>query len=261
MTNTLYDTIGFGYSRRRKPDPRIARQIHAALGEKQVIANVGAGTGSYEPQDRSVISIEPSARMIRQRAAGSNLVIQGVAERLPLRNNSVDGAMAVLTVHHWTDWKQGVREIQRVTSGPIVILTWDPAHTGFWLTDRYFPEIIAKDRKIFPSIEDVTNELGFATSLEVAVPHDCLDGFLGAYWRRPESYLDPQTRSAISAFANLSRLDEGLRRLEAELKDGTWSSLYGELLSRSELDVGYRIIASERRPDGGRHVRPTTVEI
>lgn len=244
MTKALYDDIGGGYARRRVPDWRIARRIHQAIDDSRVVANVGAGAGSYEPENCSVIAIEPSWKMIRQRTV-AGMVIQAVAERLPLRTASVDAAMAILTIHHWTDWRQGLRELKRVTRRRIVILTWDPSHRGFWLTERYFPTILETDIATFPTIAQITTELGSGEVSEVPVPHDCIDGFLGAYWRRPESYLDPETRSAISAFAVLPQVEEGLRRLKADLDDGTWFSMFGELMSLRQFDVGYRIIAAE----------------
>ena len=244
LTGQLYDRIGVGYARRRTPDPRIASRIHALLGEAAIVANVGAGSGSYEPANRTVIAIEPSLQMIQQRGGENDRVVQAVAENIPLRNISVDAAMGILTIHHWSDWKQGVRELKRVSSHRIVMLTWDPDHPAFWLTDRYFPHIVEKDRKIFPSLAAIAAELGGANVFELPIPHDCMDGFLGAYWRRPELYLDPEARAAISAFANLPGLDDGLTRLAADLQDGTWTSIYGHLLSREELDVGYRLMAA-----------------
>src|SRR5687768_2936834 len=113
---TLYDEIGAGYARRRMPDVRIARRIHALLKGSRIVANVGAGSGSYEPSDCDVIAIEPSREMIRQRPVGSGTIIQGVAEQLPLRAKSVDAAMAILTIHHWKDWKRGLGELKRVSS-------------------------------------------------------------------------------------------------------------------------------------------------
>jgi SAM-dependent methyltransferase len=240
---TLYDHIGVGYSRRRIPDPRIAEQIHSALKGSNVVANVGAGTGSYEPAHCTVIAVEPSLKMIEQRPPGPQMVLQAVAEAIPLRSRSVDAAMAILTIHHWNNWRFGLRELRRISSGRVVIFTWDPAQAGFWLTDRYFPDILEKDRLIFPSIEQISQELRSPEVTEVTIPHDCTDGFLGAYWRRPESYLDPETRSAISAFAGLPGLEDGVTLLESELQDGTWSSMFGHLRSRQEFDLGYRLIS------------------
>src|SRR3954454_19505425 len=129
----LYDRIGVGYAGYRRPDPRIAAHIGAALGNARSVVNVGAGTGSYEPADRTVIAVEPSGEMVRQRPATAAPAVRGAAERLPLRDRSVDAALAVLTLHHWTDWRRGLAEMRRVARGRVVILTWDPEHAGFWL--------------------------------------------------------------------------------------------------------------------------------
>ena len=238
----LYDQIGDNYARRRKPDLRIAQRINTALGDAASVVNVGAGAGSYEPADRMVIAIEPSEIMIRQRALQSAAVVMAQAERIPLRTKSVDAAMAILTIHHWTDWKQGLRELKRIARKRIVLLTWDPAHRGFWLTEQYFPEILDADKTIFPSLEEIQQELGSAEISDITVPHDCHDGFLGAYWRRPQCYLDANARAAISAFAKLPGLQDGLQRLRKDLEDGTWLSQHSELMSRQDYDVGYRVI-------------------
>ena len=236
---TLYDHIGDGYARRRKPDPRIAEQIHALLEGCSLIANVGAGSGSYEPASSFVVAIEPSLKMIQQRPRGPQMVVQGVAEAIPIRSKSIDAAMAILTIHHWKNWRRGLSEITRISSKRVVILTWDPTHTGFWLTDRYFPKILEKDRVIFPTIDAISQELVSPEVSVLPIPHDCIDGFLGAYWRRPARYLEVETRSAISAFAGLQGLSEGLALLESDLQNGTWDSMFGSLLSRTEFDAGY----------------------
>ncbi|MEK6540892.1 MAG: class I SAM-dependent methyltransferase, partial [Pseudomonadota bacterium] len=189
----IYDTIGIHYSNLRKPDARIAAQIWQALGNAQTVLNVGAGTGSYEPADRNVTAIEPSAEMIRQRGASAAPAIQGAAEELPFDDKSFDAAMAVLTIHHWTDKAKGLSEMRRVTRGPIVLLTFDPAHRGAWLND-YFPELVTLDDGQMPRMDAYSKWLGTVDISPVPIPHDCSDGFLYAYWRRPEAYLDPLIR-------------------------------------------------------------------
>ena len=242
----LYDRIGVGYSAYRRPDPRIAARIEAALGPARSVVNVGAGTGSYEPADRAVVAVEPSAEMVRQRAASAGPAVRAAAERLPLRDRSVDAALAVLTIHHWTDWRRGLAEMRRVARGPVVVLTWDAAHEGFWLVQEYFPEIVEADRKTFPRLDDYASVLGPIDVHPVPVPADCSDGFLGAYWRRPATYLDAGARGAISAFAKLRDVDTRLARLRADLADGTWEARHGELLALPELDIGYRLIVAPR---------------
>jgi SAM-dependent methyltransferase len=237
----IYDTIGINYAELRKPDPRIAAMIHAALGSARTVLNVGAGTGSYEPADKDVTAVDPSLEMIRQRRTYAASVIQGRAEELPFADRSFDAAMAVLTVHHWSDQGQGLRELRRVTRGPVVILTYDPAFKHFWLGD-YIPELIVLDEAQMPTIDMYEHCLGPVTIAPVPIPHDCTDGFLCAYWRRPEAYLDKRVRSAISSFWKVGDVSVGMERLARELRTGEWRERYGDLLTVDALDLGYRLV-------------------
>jgi SAM-dependent methyltransferase len=238
----LYDEIGIGYRNYRRPAPRLATSILRALGEAHSVVNVGAGTGSYEPTDRSVVAVEPSVAMIRQRHAGSAPVVQASATHLPFRDAAFAAALAVLTVHHWPDRARGLAELARVVRRRLVIVTWDPAASGFWLVDDYFPDIGEIDRRILPSIEELRGVLGDIDVRPLLVPHDCTDRFLGAYWQRPYAYLDAGVRSAISTFSKINDVASGLARLRRDLEDGTWERRYGHLLRQSEIDVGYRLV-------------------
>ena len=240
----LYDRIGVGYAAWRRPEPRIASRIEAALGSARTVLNVGAGAGSYEPAGRTVVAVEPSMEMIRQRAPSAAPPVRGTAEALPFRGRSFDAAMAVLTIHHWSDARRGLAEMRRVARERVAILTWDPEHPGFWLTRDYFPEIPAMDRETFPTHATIRDALGPVEVQTVPIPADCIDGFLGAYWRRPESYLDPGARGAISAFAKLPDTDPRLARLRADLADGSWERRNQDILGLSEIDLGYRLIVS-----------------
>jgi len=241
----LYDAIGQGYGVHRRPDPRIASAIVAALGPATTVVNVGAGAGSYEPRDRRVVAVEPSGAMIRQRRAGSAPVVQASATALPFSDAVFDAALAVLTVHHWPDRARGLTELARVARR-VVILTWDPASSGFWLVDDYFPELAVIDRPIFPGLAELRRLLGPIDVRPVPVPHDCADGFLGAYWRRPHAYLDAGVRGAISTFAKLGPIEAPLARLRRDLDDGSWARRHGHVLQRTELDLGYRLIVAGR---------------
>ncbi len=242
--NTFYDTIGVKYSDLRKPDARIEKVIKRALGSAKTVLNVGAGTGSYEPVDRQVMAIEPSIEMIRQRNASAASTIQGYAEDLPFDDNSFDASMAVLTIHHWTDKEKGIKEMRRVTRGKVVILTFDPSHRGFWLAD-YIPELVKLDELIMPRIADFKEWLGPVEVSAVPIPHDCSDGFLYAYWRRPSAYLDPRITAAMSSFWVVDKISEGLRKLESDLATDNWAQQYSELLNFDEYDVGYRLITTK----------------
>lgn len=240
----LYDTIGIDYETFRRPDPRIAAAIMQALGDIAPIVNVGAGAGSYEPNDRPVVAVEPSVAMIRQRNNPDVPVVRASAIELPFKNAAFAAALAVLTVHHWPDRVRGLAELARVARHRVVCLTHDPAAASFWLTDDYFPEIARIDRQNMPSLDEFRRALGPIEVHALPVPHDCSDGFLGAYWRRPSAYLDPAVRRAISTFAKLTDVETGVSRLRADLADGTWQRRYGHLLDRAELDLGYRLVVA-----------------
>ena len=240
----LYDTIGIGYRALRRPDPRIAAAIISALGSAGSVVNVGAGAGSYEPVDRRVVAVELSREMIRQRPADAAPVVQASATALPFGAAAFDAALAVLTVHHWPDRAQGLAELRRVAGDRVVILTWEPDAAGFWLTEDYFPELVAIDRTIFPLREELERGLGPVELRPVPIPHDCVDGFLGAYWRRPHAYLDPAVRGAISTFSKIGDVEPGLERLRCDLDDGSWMRRHGALLARADLDLGYRLVVA-----------------
>jgi SAM-dependent methyltransferase len=246
----LYDNIGRGYSVFRRPDQRIAAAIDAALGDAASVVNIGAGAGSYEPPGRTVIAIEPSEVMIRQRPAGAAPCLQGSAEALPLETDSVDAAMAILSAHHWADLERGFREMARVARKRAVLLTWVPDAAPFWLTDEYFPEIMAHDRTIFPGSSVLAamldRAIGPVRLMPLPIPHDCIDGMLAAYWRRPDLYLDAERRSAISSFSRINA-EPGLARLRADLSSGRWAERNRLLLELDELDVGYRMVCCEIR--------------
>jgi SAM-dependent methyltransferase len=206
------------------------------------VLNVGAGTGSYEPADRQVTAVEPSAGMIAKRPPGAAPAVQAFADRLPFADRSFDAAMALLTVHHWPDKAAGLAELRRVTRGPIVLLTHDPAARP-WLTE-YLPALVTLDAGQMPALSDYQRWLGPVDITPVPVPHDCSDGFLYAYWRRPHAYLDPHVRSGSSSFWALDGLEEGLARLARDLETGGWQRRHADLLTAENWDVGYRLVVS-----------------
>lgn len=227
-----YGTIGVDYARYRRPDPRIAAAVLAALGDARTVLNVGAGAGSYEPTDRDVTAVEPSSTMREQRPAHLPRAIDATAEALPFEDGSFDASMATYSVHQWGDWDTGLRELRRVTRGPIVILTGDPARVEqFWLA-RYAPAVLSHEARRYPSIESLAGVLGgTSTVVEVPIPLDCTDGFIEAYYGRPESLLDPAARRCCSAWSFVSpeqaeRYTNALRRA---LDDGSWDAEFGTL--------------------------------
>jgi SAM-dependent methyltransferase len=241
--SALYDSIGINYAELRKPDPRIAKAIEQALGTAKVILNVGAGTGAYEPVGRQVTAIEPSLEMIRQRRPSAPRAIQASADDLPFKNGSFEAAMAILTIHHWPDKAAGLREMRRVTRGPIVLLTFDPSHRP-WLTD-YLPQLVTLDEAHSPQMSDYERWLGKVRISTVLVPHDCTDGFLYAYWRRPSAYLDPRIRSGSWSLRAIGdTADAGLNKLARDIETGEWQRRYSELLALEAYDAGYRLVIS-----------------
>ncbi|MBV8766918.1 MAG: class I SAM-dependent methyltransferase [Hyphomicrobiales bacterium] len=235
-----YDGIGVNYAELRRADPRIADLIESTLGSAQTVLNVGAGTGSYEPADRLLIAAEPSHEMIRKRSPAAAQAIVARAEELPFGDRSFDASMALLTIHHWSDQEAGLREMRRVTRGRIVLLTFDPSHRP-WLTE-YLPELAALDEAIMPRMSDYERWLGPVQITPVPVPHDCADGFLYAYWRRPKAYLDPRIRSGSSSFWTIRNAEAGLQNLSQDLETGDWQRRYAELLTLDAYDAGYRLV-------------------
>ena len=243
----IYQTIGNSYSSTRRPDPRIQRLIDAALGDAQSVVNVGAGTGNYEPADRRLIAVEPSLAMIHQRRPGAAPAIRAVAEALPFGDKTFDVAMAILTLHHWTDLISGLSELRRVANRQVILLFETRASWKFWLIE-YFPESLSLPSEVrAPSVDDLRTLLDIQTVVPVPVPADCIDGFFGAYWCRPESYLDPSVRAGISTLAQLSPevAERCAGRLRRDLESGKWEDRYGYLRELTELDLGYRLVVAQ----------------
>jgi SAM-dependent methyltransferase len=241
-----YDAIGRTYTTTRATDPRIAARIWAALGDARTVVNVGAGTGSYEPPDREVTAVDPSEVMLAQRGPDAAPAVLGVAEALPFDDRSFDAAMAVLTLHHWSDWRAGCAELRRVARDRVVVFSWDPTYAGrMWLGPEYFGRFGYEDVAGFPSLADQAAALQAEVEV-VPVPWDCRDGFFSAFWRRPEAYLDPIVRAGISTLAKRSEaeLAEGLARLRADIASGAWARRHADLLALEELDLGYRLLVS-----------------
>jgi SAM-dependent methyltransferase len=248
-----YEQIGVGYAAGRQADPRWAQVITAAIGDATSVINVGAGSGSYEPAGVTRLAVEPSPTMITQRSAGLAPAVRGVSEVLPVRSASFDVALAVLTVHHWTDWRAGVIELGRVARRQ-VILTFDPTvMRDFWLVRDYFPEAADLDLRRTPGLVELAAALGESTMTALLVPVDCADGVMPAYWRRPEAYLDPRVRQCASGLAQLhpSVIDRGTQQLAEDLRSGAWQERNADLLELDAYDAGFRLIhASQagRRP-------------
>jgi len=240
----LYDRIGRTYTATRREDPRLRAALHAALGDARTVLNVGAGTGAYEPADRDVLAIEPSAVMRAQRPRDAAPAIDARAEALPFGDRSFDASMAVLSDHHWEDRAGGLREMRRVAARAVVF-TWDPAFVdAFWLTRDYLPGF---RRLRGMDIAEVAEHLSASRVEPVALAADWQDGFLMAFWRRPEAYLDETVRAGISVFGRLSDAEVGqfVKALHDDLASGAWARRNAELLELEELDLGYRLVIAD----------------
>ncbi len=253
MTGVSYDEIGRTYTSTRRPDQRLRTAIWNALGDARTVLNVGAGAGAYEPAAAEVVAVEPSPVMIAQRAPGAARVVRARAEALPFEDGSFDAVMAVLSDHHWADRRRGLAECRRVARGRVVLFNADPGEADlFWLTREYLPGFLEVIPEMFRERgawkRDLRAALGPVRSTPVPVPHDCHDGFYGAFWRRAEAYLDPVVRAGISVFAQLppEHTTAGLRALRDDLASGLWHERHAELLELSELHLGYYVVVAER---------------
>ena len=254
----LYDRIGREYAATRHTDPRIARAIWSALADARTVLNVGAGTGHYEPDDREVVALEPSDVMISQRSPGAAPVVQGRAESLPFEDDSFDAVMAVLSDHHWSDRRRGLAELRRVARDRIVLFNANPGEAAlFWMTTEYLPEFLelipARYRRPRAWEDELRATLGDVELTAVPVPHDCRDGFYGAYWREPEAYLEPRIRAGISVFSQLGAgtVDRAVEALGADVRTGRWLDRHRELLTMDALHLGYYVITAEANSQTG----------
>lgn len=240
-----YEAGGAGYANVRRTDPRIAAHVHAALGDARTVLNVGAGAGSYEPDGRYVVAVEPSAAMRAQRTGPP--AVDATAEALPFDDASFDAVMATITIHQWADCDAGLRELRRVSRGPVVILTFDgPAVGEFWLGD-YVPEVIDAEARRYPALDHVAAVLGGeVTVTEVPVAADCVDGFAEAFYGRPEALLDAGVRRSQSAwgFVPGEAIERGLGKLRAALESGAWDERYGHLRTQPEFTGALRLLVA-----------------
>jgi len=238
-----YESIGRSYAATRREDPRLAALIRNALGDARTVVNVGAGTGAYEPADLDVLAVEPSETMIAQRAADAARVVCASAEHLPLDDKTFDAAMAVNTIHHWSDLRAGLRELRRVARRRVVVFLRDPQRgTPFWLTRDYLP-VLDASRRSATIVAAISEDFSSVQERVVRLPSDCLDGLFTAYWARPEKYLNADVRKNMSNFALAEDCDvaPGLGALHADLESGAWDRAYGHLRALAELDLGHRI--------------------
>jgi SAM-dependent methyltransferase len=241
-----YEKHGQKYAGYRRTDPRIAKYVYAALGSAKTVLNVGAGAGSYEPEDRYVVAVEPSSVMRSQRQTAQKVpAIIGTADSLPFDDQSFDASMAIVTVHHWPDMRKGLRELRRVTRGQVVVMTFDPdALDNFW-NAQYFPELIEVEKLRYPTVDFITKALGGKCDVQpIPVPFDCVDGFQEAYYGRPEAFLEKEVRLSQSAWGFLSEgvEDKLVQALSDDLQSGAWDQKYGEFRTKANFTCALRLI-------------------
>ncbi len=259
-SSPVYDTIGQGYVAHRRADPRWEAVINEQLGDGRVVVNVGAGTGNYEPVERDVIAVEPSSVMVGQRRPGGAPAVRASGSALPLPSGCADVAMAILTVHHWDDWAAGLAELCRVAPRRVVLTMDFELHSHFWFLEDYVPEVGAYTRRLAPGADVVAEAIGggspslspssspSSSSIPLLVPRDMEDGVLGAYWCRPEAYLEPAVRANCSglALADPAIVARGVAALEADLSSGEWQRRHADLAELPAIDLGYRLVVADQ---------------
>jgi len=250
----VYDTIGQGYIAHRRVEPRWAAVINEQLGDGRVVVNVGAGTGNYEPVDRAVVAIEPSTVMIEQRPVFAAPVVRASGSALPVSSGCADVALAILTLHHWDDWEAGLAELCRVAPRRIVLTMDFELHASFWFLQDYVPEVREATRILEPGYATVAEAIGADVDdvdavIPLLVPRDMEDGVLGAYWCRPEAYLDPAVRANCSglALADPAVVARGVAALAADLSSGAWQLRHHDLAELPAIDLGYRLVVADAR--------------
>ncbi len=254
----VYDTIGQGYVAHRRVEPRWAAVINEQLGDGQVVVNVGAGTGNYEPVDRAVLAVEPSSVMVSQRAEGAAPVVRASGSAIPVQSGCADVALAILTMHHWDDWAAGLAELCRVAPRRVVLTMDFEMHSRFWFLEDYVPEVGEATRILEPGYVTVAEALGAGKGgvvvgggdvdvIPLLVPRDMVDGVLGAYWCRPEAYLDPAVRANCSglALADPAVVARGVAALDADLRSGVWQQRHAGLAELEAIDLGYRLVVAD----------------
>jgi SAM-dependent methyltransferase len=246
----VYDTIGRAYVAHRRAEPRWEALVAEQIGAARVVVNVGAGTGSYEPADRkrtTVVAVEPSSVMVSQRPSGSAPAVRASASALPLPTGWADVALGVCTVHHWDDWRAGLTEMQRVSRRQVIVAIDFDLHATFWLLQDYLPEVGDHTRRCHPGADLIAEAIGATDVITLPVPRDMQDGVLGAYWCRPEAYLDPAVRANASglALADPAVIARGVGELERDLASGAWHERHADLLDRDSVDLGYRLLVAD----------------
>lgn len=233
-----YDTIGTGYNDTRKADPYLVKRLLHWLAPSSggIYLDIGCGTGNYthalQQKGLRFIGIDPSSLMLEKARARTTEIDwrRGTAEHTGLEDQSINGIIVTLSIHHWPDLNSGFRELGRVLKpgGSIVIFTSTPEQMkGYWL-NAYFPKMLQDSIEQMPSKEKVMTAMkkaGIATiqTETYEVKAGLEDHFLYCGKHRPELYFDPVIRNGISSFSSLAVAEEvkkGLQKLETDVRSG-----------------------------------------
>ncbi|MEZ5343986.1 MAG: class I SAM-dependent methyltransferase [Pyrinomonadaceae bacterium] len=254
----IYDKIGKVYDSTRCADPYIAGKLktHLAIKPEKSYIDIACGSGNYTSALASEgglwFGVDQSSEMIEKARKKSDIVNWQIADitSLPFREDTFDGAVCTLAIHHFPELSRAFREIRRVLkNGKFVIFTSTPEQTGnYWLAE-YFPEAIRLSAEQMPDLKTVKSALESAGFSRVetenySVREDLEDFFLYSGKFRPEIYLDPQIRANISTFtllANETEIRSGCEKLASEIKSGRIKDI---ILRHRESDDYLFVVAS-----------------
>jgi ubiquinone/menaquinone biosynthesis C-methylase UbiE len=258
---TVYNSIGQGYNQTRKADPYLAQTLHNLLQPKPygIYLDIGCGTGNYTIAlaEKGVMlhGVDPSEVMLNEAKAKSNAVQWhlGSAEQIPFNDDFFDGAIATLTLHHWDSLEKGFKEIHRVmkpNTKMVVFAAISDLTEKFWL-QHYFPKMSAAATRKEPkyaAVENAVRQAGFkiAQIEKYFIQDDLQDQFLYAGKNNPKLYLNPNVRSGISSFAQLSlkeEVEQGLKQLKADIESGNFENISKQYPSE---DGDYMFIVLEK---------------